>query len=297
MTRGEFIRAAGSAAVLAVAGDSFGADGSAAAVDYAALQKEIDGVTPKMFADYLEGKGAEHPVFRRLDDAFDKVVREVRETVVTDKPAVWLVYNMGVVVKTKEACFSVDLKHRKAPELAPLLDFALITHNHDDHYTEPFYQAMNGAGKVVISNFKDNYGATVWKSGGYTRSPRVFKLKDVEIRTSVSDHNDYLVAFTMPFEIRVGETVIYHTGDSSTLGQLNPTSAPDLWIVHPYCGIKCEEGFRKFRAKRTAVAHLNEIGHAKGRWRWSWQQGLAVKSAVEKAGGAAIVPVWGDRIF
>ena len=306
MTRNEFIRTAGAAAVLTAAGRSFGGETAIGApVDYAALQAEIDEVTPQMFFDYnANGQGlfadwfgiGEQPALTRLDVAFDKVLAEVKSTVVTDKPAVWYVYNMGVIVKTKETCFSIDLKHRKAPEIAPLLDFALITHNHGDHFTEEFYKAMNGAGKTVISNFKDNYGTKDWvKNGGYTRVPKTFKLGDVEIHTSLTDHNGYLVDYTTVFEIQVGKYVILHSGDCGNVNKLNPRRCPDLWMMHPYCCMKIEDGVKRMRPKLTAVMHLNELGHA--RWRWTWQDGLKAKEAAEKAGGEAIVPMWGDRIF
>ena len=303
MTRGEFLKAAGSAAILAAAGDSFGGERTIGAkADYAALQAEIDAVTPQDFKAYLGGEWdwfglTRKAALQRLDDAFDKVLAEMKSTVITDKPAVWLVYNMGVIVKTKESCFSIDLKHRRAPEIAPFLDFALITHNHGDHYTEEFYRAMNGAGKTVISNFKDNYGTKNWsRDGGYARVPKAFRLKDTEIRTSLTDHNNYLVDFTTAFEIHIGKYVIYHSGDCSNVEKLNPTSSPDLWILHPRCGMKVEDGVRKFHPALTAIAHLNELGHARDRWRWSWAEGFKAKAAAEAAGGAAIVPVWGERI-
>ena len=304
MTRGEFLKTAGSAAILAVAGDSFGGEGAIGAkVDYAALQAEIDEVTPQDFKAYLDGEWnwfglTRKAALQRLDRAFDKVLAEVKSTVVTDKPAVWLVYNMGVIVKTKEACFSIDLKHRKAPEIAPLLDFALITHNHGDHFTERFYKAMDGAGKTVISNFKDNYGTKNWsKDGGYTRAVKTFRIKDVEVRTSLTDHNGYLVDFTTVFEVHVGDCTIYHSGDCSNVAKLNPTRRPDLWIVHPYCGLQPAEGVRKMKPHLAVMAHLNELGHARDRWRWTWADGLKAGAEVEEAGGEAIVPVWGERIF
>lgn len=304
MTRGEFIKSVGAAAVVAAAGRSFGEDKPVAIPDsYAALQAEIDEVTPQDFKAYLAGEWdwfglTRKAALQRLDDAFDKVLAEVKSTVVTDRPAVWLVYNMGVIVKTKEACFSIDLKHRKAPEIAPLLDFALITHNHGDHFTEEFYQAMNGAGKTVISNFKDNYGTKDWrKDGGYTREVKTFRIKDVAIRTSPTDHNSYLVDFTTAFEVRIGDYVIYHSGDCSNVAKLNPTRAPDLWICHLRCGLKIDDGVRRLRPALTAVAHLNELGHARDRWRWTWEDGFKAKAKAEAAGGKAIVPVWGERIF
>lgn len=305
MTRGEFLKTAGSAAILAAAGKLFGAEKKAetAQPDYAALQKEIDAVTPQDFYAYLGGGEdasdvVSKPALQRLDAAFDKVLSEVKMTAVTDRPAAWLVYNMGVVVKTKEACFSIDLMHRRAPELAPLLDFALITHNHGDHFTEQFYKAMNGKGKTVVSNFKDNYGVPKWKeNGGYTRSAKTFKIKDVEVLTSLADHNDYLVDFTTAFEVHVGAFTIFHSGDCSNVKKLNPTRRPDLWVVHPYCGMGAESGVKKMKPQLTALAHLNELTHPRDRWRWTWADGLKAKARVEEAGGKAIVPVWGERIF
>ena len=69
---------------------------------------------------------------------------EIEIVKVTGRPAVWFIYNMGFVVKTAKSLFAIDLHHRRAELLAPKLDFALITHNHGDHYTERFYKARGG---------------------------------------------------------------------------------------------------------------------------------------------------------
>ena len=297
MTRNEFIKSISAAAVLSAFGKTFGAE--IPPDRYTALQSQIDEVTPAMYYNYMKGGPTDKAALLRLDAAFDKVLKEVRKTVVTDKPAVWLVYNMGVIVKTKKSCFSIDLQHRRAPEIAPLLDFALITHNHGDHFTEAFYRAMDGAGKTVISNFKENAGA---KSGnaecGYTKGKRTFKLKDVEIRTALVDHSKTLIDFITSFEISVGKWRLFHSGDAADEGKLNPVQSPDLWMVHPYCNEwPITKGVKKFSPKLTAVLHLNEFGHARGQCRWTWVEGLRAKTNVEKAGGAAVVPLWGDRIF
>ena len=295
MTRKEFIKSVAAAAAVSALGKTF----AATLPDYDKIQAEIDEVTPKMFFDYLKGGPTDKAALRRLDAAFEKVLKEVRETVVTDKPAIWLVYNMGVIVKTKQSCFSIDLKHRRAPEIASRLDFALITHNHGDHFTEEFYRAMDGAGKTVISNFKGNLGAKSGKAEcGFTKGSRTFKMKDVEIRTALVDHSKTLIDFITSFEISVGKWRLFHTGDAADEGKLNPVQSPDLWMVHPYC---CEwpiiKGVKKFSPKLTAVLHLNEFGHPRGRCRWTWADGLRAKTDVEKAGSAAIVPLWGERIY
>ena len=241
----------------------------------------------------------------RLEDAFEKVIVEAKKTIVTsDVPAVWSVYNMGYVVKTRESLFSVDLVHRRDVEFAPLLDFALITHNHGDHWRQDFYHAMNSAHKTVISNFLDNYGATHWGGGsqddrecGYIRGVKEFKLRDVIVRTSLVDHNAVLVDFTTAFEIKVGDFTIYHTGDCGNLNKLKPHSpSPDIWIVHPFCGVNAVRGTVALKPKLVALSHLNELAHAKGRARWTWAQGMAVKRKIESKGTKAVVPLWGERI-
>ena len=241
---------------------------------------------------------AAHSGLRRYDAAFDKVFAEVQATAVTDQPAVWLVYNMGVIVKTPRTTFAIDLAHRLGLRMAPLLDFALVTHNHIDHVDLAFLAAMDRAGKTVVSNFLCNYGAMRGGKmpGGYTRRKKVFKIGDVSIRTALSDHNGYLVDFTTTFEISVGDWTLYHTGDSSNLGKLSPRSRPDLWIVHPRCGLDVGAAAAKFRPALTAIAHLCELGHARDRWRWTLADGRAAARLARSAGGRAVVPIWGQRI-
>ena len=277
------------------------ADGGEAPVPdrYSALQALIDEVSPAVWSVYrAKGDTQGLAALAALDAAFTRVVKEIETTEVTDRPAVWLIYNMGVIVKTREALFSIDLLHPRAVELAPKLDFALITHNHDDHYSDAFYWAMDHAGKTVIQNFRCNYGAKPWaERGGYTRAEKTFRIKDVTISTALTNHNDYLVDFTTAFEITVGDFTIYHTGDCSTSRKvklLRP--APDLWFVHPRCGLDPVKGAEVIRPKKTIIAHLNEMGHPKGGARWTWAQGLGKKASLEAAGFAAEVPLWGERI-
>ena len=296
MTRRSFINAIGASVASGAMSGCMTGRRRLANLDFPSLQKEIDLVKGADFKAYKETGEIRFDAIQRLDEAFDKVVEEIRQTKVGDHPAVWLLYNMGIIVKTRETCFSIDLMHpRAAEEMASLLDFALITHNHSDHYTREFYAAMNDAHKTVINNFECNYGVRNWrKDGGYTRARKTFMIKDVEIKTDLTDHNDYLVDFTSTFEINIGSFRIFHSGDCSNVKKLNPKTSPDLWFVHPRCGMNIVDGVKKFNPRTTVIAHLNELGHDK--WRWSWQDGLAEKAKVEAVGGKAIVPQWGERI-
>lgn len=275
-------------------------------------QAEIDAITPQDFKSYLtpgaEMPGdllAEHvarfPVLGRLEAAFDKVFREAKDTEVVDinRPAIWYVYNMGLVVKTPKTLFSIDLHHRRAEEFAPLLDFALITHNHGDHYTERFKVAMDRVQrKPVVNNFFDNYGVRDWKLGGYTRAKtKTFIYGDVKIITGLCDHNDYLIDYTTTFEVEIGNFTLFHSGDCSSHAKLHVTRQPDIWVFHPRCGMKAVAGCQEVVHPKTAViAHLQEMGHAKGRYRWTYRDGLDEKAQLEAAGISARMPLWGERL-
>jgi hypothetical protein len=270
-------------------------------------QKDTDLVAADVYRKYMDdGDTRGLKSLERLEAAFEKVFREAAETKVGDVPAVWSVYNMGYIVKTRETMFSIDLVHRRAAEFAPRLDFALITHNHSDHWRQGFYRAMDGAGKTVISNFLDNYGAADWRksgkdwkaNGGYIRGVKEFRIKDVEIRTSLVDHNDYLIDFTTAFEIRVGNWHLYHTGDCGrgSEGKLGTVwGKPDLWLFFPGCGIDVAKAVSKVEAKRVAFGHLWELGHSTGRLTTPM-----VRRALERAKGAGCKDVsaalWGDRV-
>ena len=289
-----------------------------AGCDLLLLQKEIDAVPgvefrkfslagPAMTVEERDAMYAKWPVLRRYDDAFAKAVREAKDAVVTDasRPAVWYVYNMGVLVKTPKAFFSIDLCHRLAPTIADDLDFAIITHNHLDHYTEAFYQAMNSRRKTVIQNFRDNYGACLHVKGGvggFSRGECRYTLKDVAIRTCETNHNHLLRGFVMPVEVHIGDYTILHVGDTFNTGDLRPERTPDLFIHHAWCwgdSNQTADGIKAFHPECAVIAHHCELGHNK-----KANVGGSVplaraykrKAETEAAGTRALTPFWGDRI-
>ena len=311
-TRRNFLNEASALSAMAAAGGVFGQSHESTGVAELELrQGEIDAITPSDFAAYwkpglslpperLSGMVTRFPVLGRLEAAFEKVAQEAKYTVVDDvsHPAVWYVYNMGLIVKTPQTLFSIDLHHRRAEELAPLLDFALITHNHNDHYTERFKYAMDRLQhKPVVNNFFDNYGVADRKNGGYTRAKKTFHFGDVTIKTGLCDHNSYLIDYTTTFEIQMGDFTLFHSGDCSSHAKLKVSRSPDIWVFHPRCGMNVAEACEAaIRPKKAVIAHLQELGHSKGRWRWTYRDGLNEKAKIEGVGFPAIMPLWGERI-
>ena len=309
MNRREFIGSIGAAALTSsflVGKNAYGEQAADAAHEDAisVWNRETELVAPRDYMAYRrDGNTRGFASLEKLEAAFEKVFREVKETVVTGSaPAVWSVYNMGYIVKTRESLFSIDLVHRRDLEFAPLLDFALITHNHGDHYRMDFYKAMDSAGKTVVSNFLDNYGVKDWnKDGGFIRGVKTFKFKDVEVRTSLIDHNDYLIDFTTAFEIKVGDFILYHTGDSGrgTEPKLNTVwGRPDLWLFFPGCGIDTVKAVKKVNAKRIVFGHLWELGHAQNHQGRLDERLIRPRLVWAKEAGCEDVSLafWGDRI-
>ena len=267
-------------------------------------QRETDLATPEQYNAYLlDGDTRGVGSLEKLEAAFENIMREAENLEVGEVPAVWSVYNMGYLVKTRESFFSIDLVHRRAAEIAPLLDFALITHNHGDHWRQDFYRAMDRAGKTVVSSFLANYGAANWRSaapdwaagGGFTRARKTFRIRDVEVRTSYVDHNDYLVDFTTAFEVRVGKWTLYHTGDCGRGSEPKLRACrPDLWVFFPGCGIDVEAAVRRVRPKRLAFGHLWELGHKSGRLTAPLLRNAL--AAARRAGADPVLALWGDRL-
>jgi len=300
--------------------------------DFDAIQKEIEALPKDVFMDFTQGVNwaedksklpsaeceamyVRYPILRRYDDAFRKVVDEVRQTKVEGgRPAIWYVYNMGVIVKTRKSLFSIDLCHRLAPTIADKLDFAIISHNHLDHYTRAFYRAMDGRHKTVIQNFECNYGAALHVvdgklaglQGGYSYGECKYDIGDVTVRTYVSDHNPILRKFVMPVEVHVGDFTILHSGDTFNVQDLRPTRTPDVWIHHAWCWGGCykrEEwgqsetmrGIRAFHPRLAVVSHHQELSHTQP-GRRTFKAAFDRKTAAEESGTPAVVPFWGDRI-
>lgn len=264
-------------------------------------QSETDLVSAETYRDYMrDGDTRSLASLEKLERAFERVVNEIDSTKITGTPAVWSLYNMGYLVKTRESFFSIDLIHRRAMELVDKLDFALITHNHGDHCDLKVYQALNAQGKTVISNFLDNYGARGDAAknpvgGGFVMGEKIFKIKDVEISTSLVDHNAYLLDFTTAFEIRVGGWKLYHTGDCGVADKLKTRwGRPDVWTFFPGCGIDVAAAAGMIRAEKLIFGHLWELNHRTGRL-----TAPLIRRAVQKAQSVNVDPhvaFWGERI-
>ena len=264
------------------------------------IQRSVDRLEARDFNDYFNGSVEnaarwikERGVLRFLDAGFDKILREVPTTEVAEGTVVfWQIYNMGYVVKTPTQTFAVDVKHRRAPELAPLVDFTLITHNHGDHFTRSFIQAMEAAGKPVVSNFLDNR----WKTGP---DGGEYAFGDAKIRVNLVDHNANLRRFVSTYEVDCGAAsgnrVLYHVGDACNFAQLTPEKPVDVFIPHLAVGLDVPKCVKEtLKPKLTLLSHILELGHEIDKWRWSYKYGLGI--CAKCASDSVLLPVWGEKI-
>ena len=241
-----------------------------------------------------------YPPLKWYDHAFDKVLREFKDAKVEgDSPAVWYVYNMGVVVKTAQCAFSIDLCHRKAALFAPLLDFALISHNHEDHYTREFVSAMGRNKNPVRSNFLltwDHYCRELESEKTY---------KNVRVVCTAADHNQHLPKAITCFECHIpktdgGEFVIFHSGDCCRADHLKPSvKSPDLYFGHCAIGLNFKTAWQTtMPAKLMLPVHHQELGHLGGPWRCVAfnEEPRHIINALRPLGANVAMPVWGDRI-
>jgi len=247
---------------------------------------------------HVDAALAKYPVMRWYDRAFDRVLEQLKGTKVEGgRPAVWYIYNMGIVVKTATCTFGIDICHRKAPALAEHLDFILTTHNHGDHYNTRLLQLMSAAKKPVISNFM-----LVWD--WYCRDmEKTFKIKDITIHCIAADHNKHLPWAVTTYEVVCGDGpgafTIFHSGDCHRFDHLKPKGKPDLYFGHCAIGLDFMAAAQNtMPAKMFVPVHHQELGHLGGPWRCVGfeDEPLKIVSSLRNAGYKSAMPVWGDRI-
>ena len=201
-------------------------------------------------------------------------------------------YNMGYVVKTSTQCFGVDIHHKHAQRIAPLIDFLCITHNHSDHQWKPLTEEMARQGKAVYSNFLNN---------GYKLSGgEQIKIGNIEIENWLGDHNAATPKFVTSYQISClsaeGKPFTFlFTGDSYSYEQMNPTRAVDVFVPHLAVGLKMDKAVEKLGPQVVLMSHILELAHHINKWRWSYAYGINECEKLKRKG--VYMPVWGEKII
>ena len=233
------------------------------------------------------------PYFMR--QALDKIKKEVETTKVKDGTvAIWLLYNMGYIIKTPTAVFGIDIHTRYVEEVADLVDFTMVTHAHGDHTNKPFLKAMSARGKQVFAAF-DIEGVNSTK----IEHEAVYTVGDITIRTTIGDHNRKLRNYVTSYEIdcgpRTDNTVLFHTGDSNNYLQLNPEKKVDIFMLHMSVGLNIQAAINNIQPRHVFLSHLQELGHRIDKWRWTFHDALKLKDKLNH--NHIWIPCWGERII
>ena len=264
------------------------------------MQTYADNFTHTQFNEYLATPaGSEQErnfeqlgLMKYYNMALDKLLAEIPATKVKKgEVAVWQLYNMGYVIKPKPQCFGIDLYHKHAEKLVPMIDFLLITHNHGDHHDKHLVAEMEKQGKPVYSNFLNN-GHKVTTGDSFTTG-------DISVKVTTVDHNATLKNFVNTYEVNCyagkrKDYVMFFTGDAHNYQQLNPTDKVDVFIPHLAVGLNMTEAVKKINPTEVLMSHILELGHAITKWRWSYEYGINECEKLQRPG--VYLPVWGEKI-
>lgn len=239
------------------------------------LETYSDRINPSIFRDYRLGSDdvsidMEHsvPILYCYRNAFDKILYELENTEVEyGTAAVWLLYNMGYIVKTPSGTYGVDIYHRWSEKLEPYLDFLAVTHNHGDHADLKLMDAMVAKGKPVLSNF---YA----KGGSFTsKVPSTYTIGNFTIKTDLTDHlrqtslpDDFVTVFRIESGSDASNFSMLHCGDSGfRSSQYKNVEGPlDLAVLRwgaPRENDILGTGSGQVQTNYAVLSHLIELGH------------------------------------
>lgn len=272
------------------------------------IETYSDSYPPDQFRAYLKStmevaEVLEHevPILYAYRTAFDKVLHELKTTKVKKGTAVvWLLYNMGFVVKTPSGAFGIDVEHRMAEQFAPHLDFLCITHNHGDHAHPQLMEAMVKLGKPVLSNFYEGSPAYLSKEA------TSYKIGEFTIRTDLSDHlaDPKFPNFVTTYRIEAGVDAdsfsILHCGDSgfNPAHFTNVDGPVDMVVLRwgaPRENNIFGTGKGQVQTSYAALSHLIELRHK------PYPHGQAsitqtLKHLPNVQCENTIIPFWGEKL-
>ena len=239
--------------------------------------------------------------------AFNKVRREVRSTKVAQGTVViWNVYNMGYVVKTPTQTFGIDVVHKHIEELAPVLDFMLVTHKHNDHGDGHTRNQMAYYGVKAIAGF-ELAKPCVWQgkllAWEYVDEIDSIQIGDITINCRRVDHNkeqwgkNFVTTYEIDCGPASGNTVIFHTGDAHNYHQLEVAQKPDIFIFHMGVGLNIQKALDKIQPNYAVFSHAWEMSHKVDKYRWTIDDVLkSVNKITGRERSHLLTPCWGDKI-
>ncbi len=202
---------------------------------------------------------------------FDSVMESVRNAVVEEGTTrIWMLYNSGFIFKTPTQCWGMDINHRYAVLLEPLLDFITVSHSDADHVDKPLMDAMSSKGKPVISNFYT--GSSSWCS----TTPATYRIGNISIKTAITDENDSepdcMTVVRLNTGADGGNLDLVHIGDSNCKpAQFGPVAGDaDVMILRGISAanevrVLAEDSQARIRPDNIIFSHQEELRHYVGK--------------------------------
>ena len=275
---------------------------------FSIIQSYADTCASMTFSRFLEGEDWLASSLVRYNDilacynaAFDRVLDALADEAPADGEVhIWMLYNMGYVVRTASGSFGIDIYHRRGAELAPYLDFYASTHVHQDHRCDALADAMLAAGKPVLTNYLDIAGYE-YTSG----EAKDYSIGNFSIHSFITNHNNGesnvpVTVFRIDCGADAGNLVLMNSGDSNFLpGQYASVKDDKIDIYIPrYAPNELTENNvigQVFTPDYVLLSHILELSHSDpDSSRWTLEQGLTRASLLDCDN--TYMPFWGEKL-
>ncbi len=239
-----------------------------------------------------------YPILAYLRLLEQSVLEDIKNTRVRGGVKIWKLYNMGMVVKTAEKCFAVDLIPLRA-DFSSVLDFAVQSHWHGDHVDKRFYEGMVRKGKPFYAT-KYPWNSTAPKGLTYLEKDTVLLIGPLTVSLKLSAQGDPGEWSHLPCLITTvdcgpasGDFRLVHTGDSSHAEDMPRDRDADFLTMHMDVGMDQRRAISIARAKRVNLDHVLELAH-EGR-AGAYSKAYARAAELELADGPTVLG-WGESL-
>jgi len=238
-------------------------------------------------ADQMEKK---YPILYYLRNSENQAFDEIRNTKITSGLRVWQLYNIGIIVKTPEKCFSIDLNSRFAEKMIDVLDFAIVSHTHSDHYTMSFIKAMVDAGKPVYGTwqyFKSKNINVILKD-------KTVSIGPLQVKFTMSSQGTTPCLITqISFGSSTNSFVLIHSGDIDKLEGLPSGEKVDLYILNTDSGMDSVPAVLKVNPNVAVFSHLLEMSHTNNQ-RLNYKYAASKNQEIKT--GQGLFLTWGESL-
>lgn len=201
-----------------------------------------------------------YPLRQQADEAVHQVIQQIRSDSGDGRLEVYRLYNEGTIIRKKgDGCVGIDIvlteqQEALAPQLADLLDFLLVTHEHSDHYQPhgKLVREMERKGKPVIL-VKDDANIPL---AGQLGKGRIKGIEWLSFRGAHINSN-----FSGFVKISIGKWSILHSGDNTAWMEFADTQHAkgiDIFLFKPE-SIYLEGGIMKGGIQDALVESLDRI--------------------------------------